>query len=76
MFSLKQNIPGIILSIDFEKACDTVWWKFISKTLDYFNCGESIKKMDTYYSERNRNKYFAELVHVPILSSKTGLQTR
>ena len=39
-----QNIPGLILSIDFEKAFDTVSWKFISKTLDYFNFGESFKK--------------------------------
>ena len=40
----QQNIPGLILSIDFEKAFDTVSWTFISKTLDYFNFGESIKK--------------------------------
>ena len=39
-----QNIPGLLLSIDFEKAFDTVSWKFISKTLDYFNFGDSIKK--------------------------------
>ena len=39
--SKKQNIPG--LSIDFEKAFDTVCWKFISKVLDYFNFGRSIK---------------------------------
>ena len=41
--SKKQNIPGLLLSIDFEKAFDTVSWKFISKVLDYFNFGRSIK---------------------------------
>ena len=34
---------GELLSIDFEKAFDTVFWKFISKVLDYFNFGRSIK---------------------------------
>ena len=33
--SKKQNISGLLLSIDFEKAFDTVSWKFISKVLDY-----------------------------------------
>ena len=31
-----QDIPGIVLSIDFEKAFDTVSWKFIKKVLNYF----------------------------------------
>ena len=41
--SKKQNIPGLILSIDFEKAFDTASWRFISEVLDYFNFGNSIK---------------------------------
>ena len=43
--SKKQNIPGMLLSIDFEKAFDTVSWSFtcISDVLDYFNFGNSIK---------------------------------
>ena len=39
-----QDIPGLILSIDFEKAFDTISWKFIEKTLKYFTFGPSIIK--------------------------------
>lgn len=45
LFETKQhNIPGLLLSIDFQQAFDSVSWKFISKTLDYFNFGPSLKK--------------------------------
>ena len=40
----KQELPGLILSIDFEKAFDTVSWYFIDKTLVYYNFGPSIRK--------------------------------
>ena len=40
----QQNIPGLMVSVDFQQAFDTVSWKFIEKTLDYFNFGPSIKK--------------------------------
>ena len=40
----QQNIPGLLVSVDFQQAFDTVSWKFIDKTLDYFNFGSSIKK--------------------------------
>ena len=47
MFYLKQNnrnLQGLILSIDFEKAFDTVSWKFIVKTLKYYTFGPSIDR--------------------------------
>ena len=42
--SKQQNIPGLLVSIDFQQAFDSISWKFIDKTLDYFNFGPSIKK--------------------------------
>ena len=33
----KENIPGLLLMIDFEKAFDSVSWSFIEKALIFFN---------------------------------------
>ena len=38
-----ENIPGILLIIDFEKAFDSISWEFITEVLDYFNFGNSLK---------------------------------
>ena len=42
--SKQQQIPGLLLSIDFQQAFDSISWKFIHKVLDYFNFGQSIKR--------------------------------
>jgi len=33
----ENDIPGLLLLIDFEKAFDSVSWSFIQNTLDFFN---------------------------------------
>ena len=38
-----RNKGGILMLIDFEKAFDTVRWKFIDKTLETFNFGASYR---------------------------------
>lgn len=43
-YTEENNIPGLLLIIDFEKAFDTISWEFIKKVFDFFNFGESIKK--------------------------------
>ena len=42
--SKQQQIPGLLLSIDFQQAFDSISWKLIHKVLDYFNFGPSIKR--------------------------------
>ena len=45
-----HNIPGLLLTIDFEKAFDSVAWSFIEKTLQTFNFGSDIKRwISTFY---------------------------
>ena len=46
-----QKIPGILVSLDFHKAFDSIEWPFIMKTLDYFNFGSDIKRwVSTFYT--------------------------
>ena len=39
-----NNLPGMMLMIDFEKAFDSVNFDFIMTTLDIFNFGERFKE--------------------------------
>jgi len=43
-FTDRENIPGILLCIDFQKAFDSIEWAYIMKVLDLFNFGPSFKK--------------------------------
>lgn len=36
-YTEENDIPGVLFMIDFEKAFDTVSWKFIHKCLDFLN---------------------------------------
>ena len=46
-----QGIPGILLQLDFQKAFDTIEWKFIQNTIAFFNFGESIQRwISIFYS--------------------------
>ena len=46
-----QNIPGILLQLDFRKAFDTIEWEFIQRTIALFNFGDSIQRwISTFYS--------------------------
>ena len=46
-----HNLTGILTSLDFRKAFDSLEWPFIMKTLDSFNFGDDIKRwVNTCYS--------------------------
>ena len=49
----KNNIPALLLLIDFEKAFDSVVWLFIHKVLNFFNFGDSIKKWFLTFYKKN-----------------------
>ena len=36
LYTGEENNPGFLLTIDFEKAFDSVSWSFIQKALDLF----------------------------------------
>ena len=38
-YTNKYKIPGHIVLIDFQKAFDTIEWKFLFKALEKFNFG-------------------------------------
>lgn len=50
-YTEQNQIPGLLMLIDFEKAFDSISWRFIYQTLDLFNFGDSIKDwVKTFYS--------------------------
>ena len=38
-YTVEENIPGLLIFIDFEKAFDSVEWDFLFKCLEDFNFG-------------------------------------
>ena len=50
-FVEENNIPGLLLLIDFEKAFDSLSWSFMQKVLISFNFGPSIVQwISTFYN--------------------------
>ena len=44
MDTIHNDIPGLLILIDFEKAFDSVSWEFIFKVLEFYNFGDSFKR--------------------------------
>ena len=51
-YTKENEIPGILLLIDFEKAFDSLSWSFINKTLETFRFGPSvIRRFNIFYQD-------------------------
>jgi hypothetical protein len=52
LYTEKENIPGLIISADIEKAFDSVSWSFLYKALKFFNFGPGlIQWIHTMYND-------------------------
>ena len=45
----EENIPGLLLVVNFEKAFDSISWNFIGEVLEFFKFGPSIKSGYLYH---------------------------
>jgi len=48
--TVEENIPGLMIFIDFEKAFDSLEWNYLLKCLEYVNFGpDFIRWITTFY---------------------------
>ena len=51
VYTENEDIPGMLFTVDFEKAFDSVSWSFLQKCLSFFNFGpDIIRWVTTFYS--------------------------
>ena len=43
-YTRNEDLTGVLVSLDFRKAFDTLEWPFINSVLNHFNFGESVKR--------------------------------
>ena len=43
-FTKEKNIPGLAVFLDFEKAFDSIQWRYLQKCLETFNFGPQLRQ--------------------------------
>jgi hypothetical protein len=48
----EDDIHGLLMLVDFEKAFDTVEWPFIEKTIEFYDFGPTFRKwIKSFYTD-------------------------
>ena len=51
-FTESEQIPGMLVLVDFYKAFDSIAWSFIDQVLEFLNFGDDIKRwVNLFYTE-------------------------
>ena len=48
-YTKTEDLTGVLVSLDFRKAFDTLEWPFIKSVLNLFNFGESVKRWTSIF---------------------------
>lgn len=54
-YTEENDIPALLLLIDFEKAFDSLSWSFLDKVLKYFNIGESFRSWISVFYKNTKS---------------------
>ena len=75
-FTLKENIPGIMIFLGFQKAFDSVEWDFILECLESFNFGpEFVGWVKTFYKKYPK-LYYKQRYDFRLLHFRTWSKAR
>ena len=69
-YTEKDDIPGLSVIIDFEKACDLVSGKFIYKTLIYLGFPDNFIKWIKLFNTNTQAKCFTKGISFQIYTNR------
>ena len=70
-YTHKEHIPGILIFIDFEKAFDSLEWKFLINCLEAFNFGSNFLRWVKLFYKKYKKVYYEQRYVFQLLCSRT-----